>query len=70
MKATLDPSNGIVLHYPSEQVLLQGRRLEPLYKAITQHRVSSVRASGTRGDFGNDGAEPVVTEIRFDQRDG
>lgn len=63
LKVTLDPSSGMTLHYPNEEITLRGRRLEALYKAIAQHRVTTVRESGSRHDLIDEGTGPAVTQI-------
>ena len=62
LKAEFDPSNGITLRYSTDDVKIQGSRLDQLYKAILQHRAREVVVSGGRiVPVGGDG--PVVTAI-------
>ena len=68
MKVTFDPSAGMTLHYPGEEVTLKGQRLESLYKAIAQQRVTSVRAVGSRIDIAVHGDNAIITEIVCQER--
>lgn len=66
VKAEFDPSQGITLRFSTDDVMIEGYRLEPLYRAILQHRAREVRATGRAGQFEKekDGDGPVVTAIR------
>ncbi|MEQ9617074.1 MAG: hypothetical protein RLN60_03470 [Phycisphaerales bacterium] len=62
LKAEFDPSSGITLRYSTDDVTIQGSRLDQLYKAILQHRAREVVVSGGRIVPAGDGG-PVVTAI-------
>lgn len=66
VKAEFDPSKGIALRFSTDDVTIEGYRLEPLYRAILQHRAREVKATGRTGEFEKekDGSGPVVTVIR------
>lgn len=64
LKAEFNPSEGIVLHFSTDEVRITGYRLEPIYRSISQHRLPRLESNGSRGDFGDRDAEPVVTDIR------
>jgi len=66
VKAEFDPSKGITLRFSTDDVTIEGYRLEPLYKAILQHRAREVKATGRAGEFEKEknGSGPVVTMIR------
>ena len=63
LKAVFNPSDGIKLTYSTEDVMIEGRRLEPIYKAISQHRARFVKSVGAVGEFEAAGEIPVVTSI-------
>ena len=63
LKIEFDPSSGIRLHYPMETVKVEGHRLGDLYRALTQHRVPSIKATGERADWDAGDGSPVVTRI-------
>lgn len=60
LKIEFDPSTGITLQFATDVVTVSGRRLEPLYKGLLQHRVQEV-APAVRGEFEAEG--PAVTGI-------
>ena len=45
LKAECDGSSQITLAYSTDTVTITGRRLDPLYKAIVQHRAREVKVS-------------------------
>ena len=69
-KASFLGGKRIVIEYMPEKVSIEGIRLEPLYRAILQHRARSVRVNGDARGFGSamtDSGEPVITRITIDQ---
>lgn len=65
LKAAFNPSEGIKLTYSTDDVVISGRRLEPLYKAITQHRARIIKSVGSAGEFETTTDQPVVTSIEI-----
>ena len=69
-KASFLGGTRIVIEYMPETVSIEGMGLEPLYRAILQHRARSIRVNGDARGFGpktNDSGEPVITRITIDQ---
>ena len=69
-KASFLGGTRIVIEYMPEKVSIEGIGLEPLYRAILQHRARSVRVNGDARGFGpkmTDSCEPVITRITIDQ---
>lgn len=65
LKAECDGSSQIMLAYSTDTVTITGRRLDPLYKAIVQHRAREVKVSinaEKSGPFesGTGGSDEVV----------
>lgn len=70
LKSSFDPSKGITLEYSTDTVMISGRNLEPVYKAIAQHRLSALGESGERAvAFDQEYGEPVITAIRIEPAD-
>jgi len=69
MRIEFDPSDGILLRFATDDVRIEGRRLEELYRGLTQHRVPRVKATGSEhpvaGVDSNVDGGPVVTGIRW-----
>ncbi len=62
----------IVIECMPEKVSIEGIGLEPLYRALMQHRVRSVRVNHDARGFAavtTDSSEPVITRITIDQPD-
>lgn len=51
LRATLNPSTGIELVFSGAIVTIKGRKLGDLYRAIIQHRATSVQVKGEHGMF-------------------
>jgi len=65
LKIEFNPSSEIRMRFPMDDVVIKGTRLESLYKALTQHRVPSIKAAGERsGEWRDDEQQAVITEIR------
>lgn len=62
-----DP-NLLVLHFPQWIVTIKGRNMDPVYKALIDHR--AVRITSVRDDFGQGGSEgqTVITTISIDKQ--
>lgn len=54
-----NPSRGIRLHFPSAEVMIEGRNLERLYDAFLTERVERVREGDPAMDFGEE-SEPFI----------
>lgn len=68
-KASFLGGRRIVIEYMPEKVSIEGMGLEPLYRAILQHRARSVRVNADARGFGpamTDSTEPVITRITID----
>jgi hypothetical protein len=65
IKAEFNPSVGITLRFSTDDVTIAGRRLDDLFKAITQHRAREVREAGKNAVFEKEGSGPVVTAIHI-----
>lgn len=72
VRAEFDPSKGITLRFSTDDVVIEGYRLKPVYKAILQHRARTIRAKGNAGEFEKDkaGSEPVITRVRCEPASG
>jgi len=69
MRIEFDPSAGILLGFATDDVRIEGRRLEALYRGLTQHRVPRVKATTGNHPLGdiqsNTDGGPIVTGIRW-----
>lgn len=68
LRVLMDRDRGIVLSFTADEVIVEGSGLEPLYKGITQHRVSRVEITAGERKIGvarND--TPFITDIRLNQ---
>ncbi|MEN1706035.1 MAG: hypothetical protein AAGJ54_11055 [Planctomycetota bacterium] len=66
LKIEFDPSSSIRMQFSTDEVLIEGRRLEELYRGIMQHRVRTVAGDGPRSLFDPraDQQQAVITSIR------
>ncbi len=66
LRAEFDPSKGITLRYSTEDVEIAGYRLEPVYRAIVQHRAREIKETSRQSGFESEqeGSGPVITAIR------
>ncbi|MEO1279471.1 MAG: hypothetical protein AAFV77_11000 [Planctomycetota bacterium] len=69
LRATLNPSSGIELVFSGAVVTIRGRRLGELYRAIIQHRATSVKTSDGSLSIG-DGSEERIESISIEIVDG
>lgn len=71
LKAECEGASSITLTYSTDKVVITGRRLDTLYKAIVQHRAREVKVSINadksapfeKGDGGNGGDGVVVATV-------
>jgi len=69
LRATFNPSTGIELVFSGATVTIKGRKLDDLYRAIIQHRATSVTASDG-SLMVTDGSENRIESITIDFLDG
>ena len=69
LRATLNPSTGIELVFSGATVTITGRKLGELYRAIIQHRATSVKASDGSLSIG-DGSEERIESIAIEIVEG
>ncbi len=63
-RVMMDRDRGIVLSFTADEIIVEGSSLEPLFKGITQHRVSRVEMTTGERQIGvtNKGL-PIITGI-------
>lgn len=66
MKIEFDPSEGITLRFSTDDVTIKGRRLEPLYKALMQQRVSGIGEASNGHPAANEAVHAVITNIAWE----
>jgi hypothetical protein len=59
-----NPSKGVRLHFPSAEVLIEGRHLGELYDALLVERVERVCEGNADADFTPE-AEPFISRIEI-----
>ena len=71
-KVSFDPSEGITLHLPGQQVKIRGRNLNAeaipkvkLFEAITRHRVPWIQEASERESISAPKGTPVVDKIEW-----
>ncbi|MFI4893596.1 MAG: hypothetical protein ACIAQ0_09220 [Phycisphaerales bacterium JB058] len=70
LRAIFNPSAGISLVFAADDVVIEGRGLEPLYRGIVQHRVPKIACESGRQEFEQGTSEtPVVTSIKVTPKD-
>ena len=64
LRVIVAPERGIVLSFTADEVIVEGSSLDPLYRRLTQHRVSKVEITTDERRIGvTDKDTPIVTGI-------
>lgn len=64
LRVMMDRDRGIVLSFTADEVIVEGSSLEPLFKGITQHRLSRVEITVGKRKIGVTTSDvPVITGI-------
>jgi len=66
LRIIMDRDRGIVLSFTADEMIVEGSGLEPLYKALTQHRVSRVEITAGERNIGVMSKDTImITDIRL-----